>query len=279
MMKIKFSKYHALGNDFIVIDRLNRKLSRREKSRLTRVICARHTGVGADGVLFLSASRRADRKIEIVNADGGWAEKSGNGLRIAGVYRATGRKKRFIFETATSIDEVILVKKIKGGHTVKAVIGRPEFQTRKIPVQTRQKYLINSPLDFGSVKLPVTCLAVGNPHAVLLVEDFDFNWPEIGAELENARPFPNGTNIEFVKVVNRHKVRVAEWERGAGATGSSGTGAAAAVCATVIMGLTERCCEVVFDSGSLLVNWDEASGLIELTGPVQKAMSGVFEFI
>jgi len=279
IMKIKFAKYHALGNDFIVIDRLNKKYTRHFKSRLTRAICSRRTGVGADGVLYLSSSHKADKKIEIVNADGNWAEKSGNGLRIAGLYLAAGRKKSFTFETMTSIDEVRLMKKIKGGYTVKAVIGSPEFETRKIPVKTRHKYLVNSPLDFGSVKLPVTCLAVGNPHTILLVEDFDFNWPEIGAELEYARPFPNGTNVEFVKVINRHKVRVAEWERGAGATGSSGTGAAAAVCAMVILGLTERRCEVVFDSGSLFVNWDEASDLIELTGPVQKAMEGVFEFI
>ena len=279
IMKVKFTKYHALGNDFIVIDRLNKKLTRGSKSRLTRTICSRRTGAGADGVLFLSSSRKADRKFEIVNADGSWAEKSGNGLRIAGLHLAAGRKKSFTFETATSIDEVRLLKKIKGGYTVKAVIGQPEFDTRKIPVKTRHKYLVNSPLNLGSVKLPVTCLAVGNPHIILLVEDFDFNWQDIGAELEYARPFPNGTNVEFVKVINRHKVRVAEWERGAGATGSSGTGAAAAVCATVMLGLTERRCEVAFDSGSLLVNWDEASDLIELTGPVQKAMEGVFEFI
>jgi diaminopimelate epimerase len=279
VMKIKFAKYHALGNDFIVVDRLNGKGNRPFRSRLARVICSRHTGAGADGVLYLSSSRLADKKIEIFNADGSWAEKSGNGLRIAGLYLSGSRKKNFTFETATSIDEVRLVKKIKGGYTVRAVIGQPEFEARKVPVRTRHKYLINSPLNFGSVKLPVTCLAVGNPHTILMVKDFSFNWPEIGAALEYARPFPEGTNVEFVKVINRHKVRVAEWERGAGATGSSGTGAAAAVCAAVMLGLTERSCEVVFDSGSLFVNLDENSDLIELTGPVQKVMEGVFEFI
>jgi len=277
-MKVKFSKYHALGNDFIVIDQLTVRFSRTMKTRLTRAICSFHTGVGADGVLYLSNSRRADCKIEIVNSDGSWAEKSGNGLRIAGFHRASGKRRKLTFETTTSVDEVTLIKKIKNGYLVKVLLGQPNFDTRYIPVRTRQRYLINSPLILGRTKLPVTCLSVGNPHTVLLVNDFNFDWKQIGAELEYARPFSRGTNVEFVKVVNRHKIKVREWERGAGATMSSGTGAAAAVCAIVMLGLVERRCEVVFESGSLFINWDSNTDQIELTGPVQKVTEGTFFF-
>ncbi|MFZ5981149.1 MAG: diaminopimelate epimerase, partial [Candidatus Zixiibacteriota bacterium] len=176
------------------------------------------------------------------------------------------------------LDTVTLGRGIMNGRMVRAVIGQPDFLAARVPVRTRRKYLINSPIKFGAVNLPVTCLAVGNPHTVLLVEDFEFDWPAIGAELETAATFPNGTNVEFVKVVNRRKIQVKEWERGAGATGSSGTGAAAAVCAMVMLGLTDRQCEVVFDTGSLLVNWDRKTDLIELNGPVVKVMEGIFAF-
>ena len=277
-MKIKYTKYHALGNDFLVIESRNKKVSRPKLSRLTKTICERRTGVGADGVVHLRPSSRADRKIDIINSDGGWAEKSGNGLRIAGLHLASGTKrKEFVFETVTSLDKVTLGQQIKNGRMVKAVIGQPDFLTSRVPVKTRQKYLINSPIKFGTVRLPVTCLAVGNPHTVLLVEDFEFDWPGIGSELETAAAFPNGTNVEFVQLVNRKKIRVKEWERGAGATGSSGTGAAAAVCAMVMLGLTDRRCEVVFDTGALSVDWSEATELIELNGPVVKVTEGVFD--
>jgi len=278
-MKINYAKYHALGNDFLVIESRNKTISRQKLTRLAQSICARHTGVGADGVVHLRASRKADKKIDIINSDGGWAEKSGNGLRIAAVHlsKSTSRKE-FVFETMTSLDMVTLGRKIKKGCMVRAVLGQPDFLTANIPVKTRHKYLINSQIKFGTVNLPVTCLSVGNPHAVLLVEDFEFDWPGIGVELETAKTFPNGTNVEFVRVINRKKISVNDWERGAGATGSSGTGAAAAVCAMVMLGLTERRCEVVFDTGSLFINWFESSNLIELKGPVQKVTEGVFDF-
>ena len=161
---------------------------------------------------------------------------------------------------------------------VSADLDQPQFEASQVPIRSRYRYMINSPLSIGGVKLPVTCLSVGNPHTVLFVNDFDFDWQALGAEIERHRAFPNRTNVEFVKIVNRRKVRLADWERGAGATGSSGTGAAAAVSAGVIMGLLDRECEVVFDSGSLFVNWPENSGVIELTGPVVHVTSGTYEF-
>jgi diaminopimelate epimerase len=121
-------------------------------------------------------------------------------------------------------------------------------------------------------------VAVGNPHAVILVDDFDFGWEELGAEAEMAAVFPNGANIEFVKVVNRKNLRVVSWERGAGATSSSGTGAAASVAAMVMMGLADRRCKVVFEGGSLTVNWVAETGIIDVAGPVKSVMEGTFGF-
>lgn len=277
---VAFSKYHALQNDFLVIERAQRKLARARLSRLARSICHRRSGVGADGILYLSESSKADRRIDVFNADGSWAEKSGNGLRIAGVHQflRNKRKRKFVFELPKALDKVVVMSSTRRGYVVITDLGQPEFQASQVPVRTRHKYIINAPLALGEVKLPVTCLAIGNPHTVLFVDDFDFDWRELGAEIEAHRAFPSRTNVEFAKVVSRKRLRVAEWERGVGATGSSGTGAAAAVCAAVMSGLTDRRCEVVFEAGSLLVEWHEDTNSIELTGPVEYVARGTFEF-
>ena len=145
-------------------------------------------------------------------------------------------------------------------------------------MKTKQPFVINSPVKIDTVELPMTCLAIGNPHAVMVVDDFEFDWRELGAEIENAKVFPNGTNVEFVRCRSRKKLQVCDWERGAGATGSSGTGAAAAVCAMVMLGLADRQCEVVFETGSLDVDWNESSNMVELTGPVEFVANGEFDF-
>ncbi len=279
-MLIPFEKYHALRNDFLVIDRSRVRLTTRQLTLLSRAICDRKSGAGADGVIFLSESKSSDRRFDIYNADGSWAEKSGNGLRIAGLHEYLKNKPRrtFTFETAVSVDQVGVVKKESGAYLMRCELGRPAFESKHVPIKTRKRFMINSPLKIGGIEFPVTCLSVGNPHTVLIVSDFNFDWKALGREIETHKSFPHRTNVEFVRIVNRRKVLVADWERGAGATGSSGTGAAAAICTTVLMGLTERKCEVVFESGSLFINWNEASGIIELTGPVVPVCSGSFLF-
>ena len=255
-------------------------MTRQRLSRLTMEICDRRSGVGADGVLFLSQSKSADRKFEICNADGGWAEKSGNGLRIAGLHLhlADNRKRRMNFETAVSNEEVAIVKRAGKGYLVRTSLGKPQFESKLVPVKSKQNFMINAPLDVNGTVFPVTCLSVGNPHTVLFVADFDFDWETLGADIEFHKAFPNRTNVEFVKQVTRRKVKLADWERGAGATGSSGTGAAAAVCAGVMLGMLERECEVLFESGSLLIEWVEETGIVELTGPAEFITKGTYAF-
>jgi len=277
---IAFDKYHALQNDFLIIEQTKAGLGKVRLSRLAKSICRRRTGVGADGILYLSKSMRADCKLDVFNADGSWAEKSGNGLRIAGVhqFRRDRRRKRFVFETATGFDRVVVTASFGSSYVVKTELGQPEFRAERVPVKTKFKYMINVPLALGGLKFPVTCVAVGNPHTVLFVDDFNFDWKALGAEIEAHSAFPNRTNVEFVKVINRKKIRVAEWERGAGATGSSGTGAAAVVCAAVMLGLADRRCEVMFETGSLQVDWRKSDNTIELSGPVEFVCRGRYEF-
>lgn len=277
-MKIKYSKYHALKNDFLVFENLT--FTKPRLSKLALEICNRRTGIGADGIIAISQSKKADKKIDIYNADGGWAEKSGNGLRIAAMHLhlKNRKKKSFAFETGAGVERVDIVKKQGAGFLIKAELGKPDFDTENVPVKSKQKFMINSPIEVSGHEFPVTCLSVGNPHAVMMVDDFDLEWELLGEEIENHKIFPNRTNVEFVKFINRKKIKVADWERGAGATGSSGTGAAAAVCACVMLGITDRSCEVVFSNGSLFVDYSEDSNIIELTGPVEMVTSGIYDF-
>lgn len=279
-MNIRFSKYHALGNDFIVIDPETKGVSSKRLPALAEAICNRRSGPGADGIISLSSSRTADWRMDIYNADGGWAEKSGNGLRIAGLYLSehadAGRTMKI--ETGTSVDRVKLVRKIPKGYLIQTELGEPTFETARVPMKSKQPFVINSPVKIDTVELPMTCLAIGNPHAVLVVDDFEFDWKELGAEIEHAKVFPNRTNVEFVRCMNRKRLKVCDWERGAGATGSSGTGAAAAVCAMVMLGLADRKCTVQFEAGDLEIDWSEDNNMVELTGPVEFVAHGEFDF-
>lgn len=281
-MKLTFHKYHALGNDFIIIDEGIPRLTAAQQSRLAKLICARHTGVGADGVLFIRPVRLPfDKKVDVYNADGSWAEKSGNGLRIVGLhlYQQIKRRRKFLIEMGGTVQQVEVGRKLVGGTIVSAELPGPKFETNAIPMKSRSKHFINSPLKLGEIELPVTCLSVGNPHAVLIVDDFDFDWQTLGADIETHRVFPNRVNVEFVKIVNRKQCEVRLWERGVGETSSSGTGAIASVCAGVMLGLLDRTCKVTSLAGSVNVNWESKSGRILLSGPVSPIATGTYEFV
>jgi diaminopimelate epimerase len=174
------------------------------------------------------------------------------------------------------ISRIKMGRKTSSGLMVTAELGRPDFRASQVPVTSRSEYLINGPIRVGQKRLTATCLSIGNPHTVIGVNDFEFDWKGLGQKLEHATIFPRGTNVEFVKVLSSTKLLVNDWERGAGATGSSGTGAAAAVCAMVIAGRVKRKCEVKFCTGSLFVNWRSSDSVIELTGPVRQVMTGKY---
>jgi diaminopimelate epimerase len=276
-MKIYYTKYHALKNDFLVLEP-KKKVTNSELSELAIELCNRRDGVGADGIIILSNSKNADVKFDIYNADGSWAEKSGNGLRIAGMHLNKNIKRKiFKLETSDRIDTVKIVESSKSEMLLTTELGEPRFETSEVPVKSKSKFMINSPLKVGGLEFPVTCLSIGNPHTVMFVENFDFDWKTRGKDIEFLKIFPNRTNVEFVKPMNRKRIKVSDWERGAGATGSSGTGAAAAVCAGVMMGVLDRQCKVQFENGILEVNWRSDNNIVELTGPAVRVSSGEFQ--
>jgi diaminopimelate epimerase len=280
MKKIAFSKYHGLGNDFIIIDRIKKRKGVDRFDKLARDICQRNFGVGADGILVLTGSKGADCRMDIYNSDGSWAEKSGNGLRIAAAYyfAAHLKNRKLRIESGDGISDAEIIRVGKQRSLIKVSLGKPLFETRLVPVKSRFKFHINRPLKIGNLSLNATVLSVGNPHTVIFVDNFDFDWKELGRNIENAPPFPRRTNVEFAMIVGHSKLILNDWERGAGATGSSGTGAAAAVVAGVVNGYLKREVEVIFPAGSLFIDWSERDDIIYLTGPVEYICRGDYHF-
>lgn len=278
MKKIEFVKYHALSNDFIIIDLIQKRNTDINFNLLAERICHRRNGVGADGILILTKSRSADCCLDLFNSDGSWAEKSGNGLRIvAGYYfQNYDKRKKLSFEINDEIADCQIINSANNRYSIRVLLGKPKLEAKLVPMKSKSKYFINSPLKVEKEEFPVTVLSVGNPHTVMFVDNFNFDWKQLGAIIENNPKFPHRTNVEFVKIVNRSKIILHDWERGAGATGSSGTGAAAAVVAGAINGFLNRKAEVIFPTGSFFIDWSEEDDNIYLTGPVEYICRGEF---
>jgi diaminopimelate epimerase len=276
MKGLEFVKMHGIGNDFVVFDGISQRLTGRKWNELSLSICDRYTGVGADGVILVLPSRKADYKMRIFNSDGSEAEMCGNGLRcLVRMLHDRGylSGRDCEIEAMKSIIGARIVSLRKAEFLVGYNVGRPSFLTSDIPVKSKQKFFVNSKVLIGRKNYVVTSLSIGNPHTVAFVDDIDFDWRFVGMELESHPIFPNRTNVEFVLVSSPKRVLLRSWERGAGPTLASGTGACAAVAAGVMVGLLAREVEVVCELGSLMVEWGDDGELYQ-TGPAEYCFTG-----
>jgi diaminopimelate epimerase len=232
---MKFWKMHGLGNDYIVIDNRDEKISNAEATALARKLCERRFSVGADGLLLASNSTVADVKMRIFNADGSEAEMCGNGIRCFAKYcyeNNIARKSELIVETLAGIKRTWLTVENDLVTSVMVDMGVPMLERGKIPMLGNGT-CINEDLQVNGEAYKATCLSVGNPHCVIFVEDVDdFPVQRVGSKIENHPFFPKRTNVEFAQVLSENEVKVRVWERGCGETLACGTGA----CATVVAG-------------------------------------------
>lgn len=278
-MKIAFSKYQALGNSFIVLDGIVDKGRLKKFETMAQKICHPTLGIGADGLLVVSGAKE-DIRVDIYNADGSWAEKSGNGIRIAAMHLLNNGSvsgKEIVLRTGSGVSTVRFISGSEKKRTIAASLGVPEFEAANIPVRTELKYFINQSLEMERRQLIVSAVSIGNPHLILYCDDFDFDWPGVGEELERHELFPNRINIGFVTVEDSEHIVVRDFERGVGPTESSGTGAAAAVAVSVMRGFTSRAVHVHTQAGVLQVHWDDGSDEISIQGPVEFIGTGEFE--
>jgi diaminopimelate epimerase len=269
-----FAKYHALGNDYIVID--PRNLPSPLTAAQVRTICHRNFGIGSDGILLGPlSSRKARFALRIFNPDGSEAEKSGNGLRIFSRYlwdRKRVRDNEFTIETRGGIVKATVMER---GKTVRVEMGKVSFWSDKIPVTGPRREVINEPIRLRGRQFTFCAATVGNPHCVLPL-------PKISAELakkygpllETHLRFPNRINVQFMKVLNRRNIQIEIWERGAGYTLASGSSSSAAAAVAHRLGLCDREISVHMPGGKIQI---EIGGdfSIRMTGAVTKVSEGI----
>lgn len=263
--KIKFTKMHGAGNDYIYVDTTNYPIAAPEKKAIEW--SKFHTGIGSDGLILIGSSDKADFSMRIFNADGSEAMMCGNGSRCVGKYvyeYGLTAKKEITLDTRSGIK--VLKLHVEGGKVtaVTVDIGSP---------------LETEAVDFGDqFPFQSTRVSMGNPHLVTFVEDItQINLPEIGPQLENYHLFPDRTNVEFAQIVGKDTIRMRVWERGSGITQACGTGACATAVAAVLHGLAGRKCDIIMDGGTVTIEWEEATGHILMTGPATKVFDGEME--
>ena len=277
-MKIPFTKMQGLGNDFILLD--NRKGIYKNLGKLARRLCDRRFGIGADQLLLLGNSGRADFRMRIFNADGSEVEMCGNGVRCLAKYiwdNKLGTKNSLAIETDAGI-----IHPEKSGSLVKVNMGEPVLEAEKIPVMLpssgKKPLILNLPLKVNNRTFKITCVSMGNPHAVIVVKNVNSMPLEtFGPLIENHRLFPKRTNVEFIQIADRKNIKMRVWERGAGETLACGTGASAAAVASSLLGLTDRRVTVHLKGGRLLINWSSKDGHVYMTGPAAKVFEGSFQ--
>ncbi len=276
-MRLGFTKMHGLGNDFILIDTLKHpfvnELSYKELSELSYRLCRRRFGIGADQLLLLCPSERASFRMRIFNADGSEVQMCGNGIRCLA---------RYIWDKGLSDSSPLDIDTLAGiirperkGDLVRVNMGEPVFRPEEIPVKSDKVEDLELSTSEGVFK--INCLSMGNPHAVILVDDVDkIAVSAIGPVIENHPLFPERTNVEFVQVMNRREIRMRVWERGAGETLSCGTGASASAVITIKKGLTDNMVNVHLLGGDLIIEW-ESTRSVFMTGPAETVFEGTID--
>jgi diaminopimelate epimerase len=280
-MKIHFTKMHGLGNDFILIDcRVQACPSGTKNLRdISRQLCDRRFGIGADQILLLDNSSKADFQMRILNADGSEVEMCGNGIRCLAHYiwdRRLSEKDVLEIETLAGI-----MKPERSGDLVKVDMGEPIFEPEKIPVNLISNLksqisnlIVDYPLQIADREFNITCISMGNPHAVIVVDDVSgFPVTYYGPMIETHAIFPRKTNVEFIQVLNRAEIKMRVWERGSGETMACGTGAAAAAVASALKGLTEKTVTVHLLGGDLLIE-QAVNKHVYMTGPAVEVFEG-----
>ncbi len=280
-MKIKFTKMQALGNDYIYVDCFRQNLSRVNLSDLAKKISDRHFGVGSDGLILIAPGKVCKFRMIFYNPDGSEAEMCGNGIRCFVRYlydRGLSKRKTQGIETKAGVIKTEIIKTSRD-FIVKADIGRPILERKKIPMKGKGDLCINRELRINGKKVRINSISLGNPHTVIFVNEFGKDWKKIGSQVENHPIFPRRTNVEFVKIVNRKNIRLKIWERGVGETLASGTGACAATVTGVLNNKLDPKVKAQFDHGQLQIEWNEENDHLFMIGPAVEIFSGTFNYI
>ena len=274
---IEFTKMHGLGNDYVYID-CTKKEEPKNISELAKRVSNRHFGIGSDGLILIENSKTCDFKMKMLNYDGSEAQMCGNGIRCVGKYvydNGLTNKKNLTIETLAGTKTLKLNVVDEKVETVEVDMGEPILDPKLIPVISEEMPVKNLKLKALDKEFVFTCVSMGNPHAITIVEDTSkFDVKKYGEELEVNKAFLRRTNVEFVQIIDRNTIRMRVWERGAGETLACGTGACATAVACNLNGLTDRKVTIELLGGNLEIEWNKENNHVYMTGPATTVFEG-----
>ena len=300
---MKFTKMQGLGNDYVYVNCLEEQLE--NPSEMAKFVSDRHFGIGSDGLILIRPSDAADFEMEMYNADGSRGEMCGNGIRCVAKYvydYGLTDKTSISVETLGGIKYLELTVEDGMVSLVRVDMGRPKLEAAEVPILCEAvteecvvdedsvlgggyaedivkigdcRKVINEPIVVDGMEYRITGVSMGNPHAVVFLEDVEgLEIEKIGPKFENHERFPKRINTEFVRVIDRETIEMRVWERGSGETMACGTGACAAAVASILNGLAERRVTVRLLGGDLLIEWDQETGKVYMTGPAVTVFEG-----
>ncbi|MCR5118792.1 MAG: diaminopimelate epimerase [Lachnospiraceae bacterium] len=274
---MKFTKMQGCGNDYVYVDGSREKVS--DKAEMAIRVSDRHFGIGSDGLIFINPSEIADFEMEMYNADGSRGRMCGNGIRCVAKYVYDHKltdKNPLTVESFGSVKTLWLTVNNGLVERVRVNMGEPILEAEKIPVNTGESgRVIGKKLSADGREYQMTCVSMGNPHAVVYVDDVSaVEIEKTGPCFEKNEVFPESVNTEFVQIVDRNRLKMRVWERGSGETLACGTGACATVVASVLNGLVDRKVKVELLGGELEIEWNEEDNCVYMTGPAVEVFSG-----
>ncbi|MCR4840450.1 MAG: diaminopimelate epimerase [Lachnospiraceae bacterium] len=281
---MRFTKMHGCGNDYIYVDGAAEKVE--NKIEVVRRLSDRHFGIGGDGIIFINPSANADFEMEMYNADGSRGRMCGNGIRCVAKFvydKGLTKKNPLTIESFGSVKTLYLTVEDDKVKKVRVDMGEPELIASKVPVFEKETLgaadnegrLIDVPIAVGEGCSRITAVSMGNPHAVVFVEDpADIPLTQVGSLYEHHPAFPEGINTEFASVTDRKNIKMRVWERGSGETLACGTGACATCVAAVLNGFTDRSVTVHLLGGDLEIEWNPEDNHVYMTGPAETVFEG-----
>ena len=273
---MKFTKMHGIGNDYVYVNCFKETVE--HPSEVAIKVSDRHFGIGSDGLILIKPSEVADGKMEMYNADGSQGAMCGNGIRCVAKYMydyGITDKTSISVETKSGIKYLDLTIKDGKVDTVKVNMGTPILKAVDIPVHSEKEQVIDEPVMVDGKEWKITCVSMGNPHAITYIDDVkNLEIEKIGPKFENHEIFPDRVNTEFVHVIDRNTVEMRVWERGSGETLACGTGSCAVAVSSILNGLTEEEVTVKLLGGDLKIFWDRTENKVYMTGSATTVFDG-----
>ncbi|URN93269.1 MAG: diaminopimelate epimerase [Candidatus Pristimantibacillus lignocellulolyticus] len=277
---MEFTKMHGLGNDFVIV--YGEQQLPANASELALQVCNRFFGIGADGLVYILPSDKADFRMRIMNSDGTEAEQCGNAIRCVSKYVYDNnliQSEEITIETlGAGVQKVQLMINDGSVEKVRVDMGAPILHGLTIPTTIDSDPVIEHPIEANGQQFTFTAVSMGNPHCVIPVEDAaTLDYSVIGPILETHELFPKKINVEFITVYNRSHIEMRVWERGAGPTLACGTGACATLVASALRGVTDREATISLKGGDLYIEWNSSDNHVYMTGPAEEVFRGKFE--